>query len=285
MSTLIYVGNLDKMNTSLDGENVIYSLANKSGDVLSINPLIGKRVEIRFAGQNICRHCDSEVSTLKRQGYCEACYYSLAACDKCIMSPELCHYDKGTCREPAWGEENCLKPHAVYLSYTSSFKVGITRHTNMPSRWLDQGATTAAVLFNVEKRHVSGLVEVAFKPFISDRTNFRNMLLDTQGVSDADFISKANEVLSQVKPSISALQDEMGEGAIVPVDEIKPQRFFYPMPSSLLPEKVGTGTSFKEDSLTVSGTLKGVKGQYWYVGDKWINVRSQAGKKVEIFVE
>ncbi len=59
----------------------------------------------------------------------------------CIMKPETCHYEQGTCREPQWGEENCMVDHFVYLSNTSSLKVGITRHTQIPTRWIDQGAT------------------------------------------------------------------------------------------------------------------------------------------------
>jgi hypothetical protein len=285
MSKLVYVGNLGKMNASLVGENVVYSLENKQGEILHLNELIGKNIEIKHSGKNVCHHCDTEVSELKRQGYCVTCYYKLAECDKCIMSPELCHYDQGTCRDPKWGEANCLKPHAVYLSYTSSYKVGITRHANMPTRWLDQGATKAAVLFNVSKRHVSGLVEVAFKDFISDRTNFRNMLLDTDSVSDEDFIAKAKDVLEKVNPSIERLRDELGADEIIPAPEITPQSFNYPLDGSVLPEKVGRGVSFKDAPLTISGVLRGIKGQYCYIGDKWVNIRSQAGKHVEIYTD
>ena len=36
-----------------------------------------------------------------------------------------------------------LQPHTVYLAYTGDVKVGVTRNTQIPTRWIDQGATFA----------------------------------------------------------------------------------------------------------------------------------------------
>ena len=76
-----------------------------------------------------------------------------------MMKPETCHFAKGTCREPQWGEQHCMVPHYVYLANTSGVKVGITRHTQLPTRWIDQGATQALPIFKVNTRYQSGLVE------------------------------------------------------------------------------------------------------------------------------
>jgi hypothetical protein len=72
------------------------------------------------------------------------------------VSPEKCHYHAGTCREPEWGEAHCMIDHFVYLANTSGLKVGITRGTQVPTRWIDQGATQALPVFRVASRLDSG---------------------------------------------------------------------------------------------------------------------------------
>jgi hypothetical protein len=67
----------------------------------------------------------------------------------CIMKPETCHYHLGTCREPDWAQSHCFRPHIVYLANSSGVKVGITRKTQIPTRWLDQGASQALPIFEV----------------------------------------------------------------------------------------------------------------------------------------
>ena len=62
------------------------------------------------------------------------------------------------------------------MSYTSEIKIGITRKANLPTRWLDQGATLALPLFEVETRLHSGLVEVILKNHFNDRTHWKKML-------------------------------------------------------------------------------------------------------------
>ena len=94
----------------------------------------------------------------------------LARCDLCILKPETCHYAKGTCREPEWGEAHCMTPHIVYLANTSGLKVGITREGQVPIRWMDQGATQALPIFRVKSRLISGLVEVAMATLMADKS-------------------------------------------------------------------------------------------------------------------
>jgi hypothetical protein len=72
------------------------------------------------------------------------------------MKPETCHYHLGTCREPDWAQNHCFRPHIVYLANSSGVKVGITRKTQIPTRWLDQGASQALPIFEVQQPFVIG---------------------------------------------------------------------------------------------------------------------------------
>ena len=116
------------------------------------------------------------------------------------MRPELCHFDKGTCRDEAWGLANCMQPHFVYLANSSGLKVGITRHSQIPTRWMDQGASSAMPLFEVASRFTSGLVEVMFKAHISDRTDWRKMLKGEP--DDVDLKARGEELVELVEDDI-----------------------------------------------------------------------------------
>ena len=131
-------GALSKMAAQLDAP-VQYSF--RLGDeLLPVNPLIGKSLRLEFLGAIHCTHCGRKTKSSYSQGYCYPCMQKLAQCDICIMSPERCHYEAGTCREPSWGEQFCMTDHIVYLANSSGIKVGITRATQIPTRWIDQGA-------------------------------------------------------------------------------------------------------------------------------------------------
>eukprot|EP00487_Bulimina_marginata_P007798 TRINITY_DN29458_c0_g1_i1.p1 TRINITY_DN29458_c0_g1~~TRINITY_DN29458_c0_g1_i1.p1 ORF type:complete len:165 (+),score=17.60 TRINITY_DN29458_c0_g1_i1:253-747(+) len=141
----------------------------------------------------------------------------LASCDMCIMKPETCHHAQGTCKEPQWGEDNCMIPNYVYLANTSGLKVGITRHTQIPTRWIDQGATQALPIFKVQTRLQSGLVEVALAEFIADKTNWRNML---KGQNDViDLKAAADELIPQIQGKLDELAQLFGATAIEVLNE------------------------------------------------------------------
>src|SRR5690606_22023386 len=118
------------------------------------------------------------------QGFSFESFMTLAQCDTCIVRPELCHFQKGTCREPDWGEKNCIQPHIVYLANSSGLKVGITRKSQVPTRWIDQGASAAIALFEVKERKLSGLVEIELAKKLNDKTNWREMLKGDGGDVD-----------------------------------------------------------------------------------------------------
>ncbi|NJN51069.1 MAG: DUF2797 domain-containing protein [Gammaproteobacteria bacterium] len=83
---------------------------------VDLNALVG--VWLRIAGREriTCAHCGSDTPKGYGGGYCYRCFTTLARCDLCVVSPDRCHYSRGTCREPAWGEAFCMRPHLVYLA-------------------------------------------------------------------------------------------------------------------------------------------------------------------------
>ena len=199
----------------------------------------------------------------------------LASCDMCIMKPETCHHAAGTCKEPQWGEENCMIPHYVYLANTSGLKVGITRHTQVPTRWIDQGATQALPIFKVQTRLQSGLVEVALAEFIADKTNWRTML---KGPGDAiDLKAAAAELIPQIKPKLDELAQLFGATAIEVLNE-EVVDLAYPV--NQYPKKL-TSFNFDKDP-NISAVLLGIKGQYLIFDTGVINIRKFTSYEVSV---
>src|SRR5690606_24068732 len=165
---------LSKMETDLSSQ-LIYSLG-EGEQRFEFTKFLGKNISLKFTGNIFCENCGKKTKKSYAQGHCFPCTLKLASCDLCILKPETCHYDKGTCREPEWGEENCFKPHYIYLANSSGLKVGITRKINVPFRWIDQGASEALPIIEVKNRFISGQVEVLFKKHIADKTDWRKML-------------------------------------------------------------------------------------------------------------
>ena len=152
-----------------------------------LNNLLGEKISIKFRGVIFCKNCKKQTKKSFNQGYCYSCFISLAACDRCITSPELCSYYQGRCREPEWGESHCLQPHTVYLSNTSGeSKVGITRTVQEKNRWMDQGAIQAIKVAVVKDRFSSGKIEKQLKFFFKDKTNWRKMLSDLNEINFTD---------------------------------------------------------------------------------------------------
>ena len=60
------------------------------------------------------------------------------------MKPELstAHLDIED-RDLEYEKKVQLQPHIVYLALPSEVKVGVTRKTQVPTRWIDQGAVQA----------------------------------------------------------------------------------------------------------------------------------------------
>ncbi len=93
------------------------------------------------------------------------------------MKPELstAHLDIED-RDLDYEKRVQLQPHIVYLALSSEVKVGVTRKTQVPTRWIDQGAVQAIPIVEVPNRYLAGITEVALKNHFADKTNWQKML-------------------------------------------------------------------------------------------------------------
>ncbi|QTH62635.1 DUF2797 domain-containing protein [Psychrosphaera ytuae] len=269
------LGTLKKMRSNVGADsNIQYSLP-VGDELLPLNDLIGKRLTLTHTGNIHCQNCGKKTKKSFSQGFCFPCMKKLAACDMCIMKPETCHHAEGTCREPEWGEANCMIPHYVYLSNTSGLKVGITRHTQIPTRWVDQGATQALPIFKVNTRLTSGLVETALAEFIADKTNWRALL---KGENEPmDLKEKAKELIPQISERLEEVKLKFGEDAVELLDEAIVDLSY---PVTEYPTKIKSHNFDKEP--VVSGVLEGIKGQYLIFDTGVINVRKFTSYEVAV---
>ena len=269
-------GSLGKMHVQLqNGQPVDYQLP-VGEQLLPLNELLGHRLSMEYLGEIHCCHCGRKTKKSFNQGYCYPCFRKLPQCDSCIVSPEKCHYHQGTCRDPAWGEQFCMTEHIVYLANSSGLKVGITRASQVPTRWIDQGASQAMAFIRVSTRQQSGFLEVLFKEFVNDRTNWRAML---KGPAESlDLLTSAHDLLAMNASRITELQEQFGIQAIQPVESSTVLAIDYPVLE--YPTKV-TSQSFDKQAL-IEGTLLGIKGQYLLLDTGVINIRKHTAYQVRV---
>lgn len=263
------------MAVSLAAPVVQYSF--RLGDTLvPVNPLIGKPLRLHYLGAIHCSHCGKRTKSSYSQGYCYPCMTKLAQCDMCIMAPERCHYDAGTCRDPSWGEQFCMTDHVVYLANSSGIKVGITRATQLPTRWLDQGASQALPILRVATRQQSGLVEDLLRSQVPDRTNWRALLKGD--AEQLDLPALRDQVLEACAEGLGQLQARFGLQAIQPLTDAEVVHMTYPVQA--YPTKV---VSFNLDKNSiVEGTLLGIKGQYLIFDTGVINIRKYTAYQLAV---
>lgn len=269
------IGQLRKLKTTLE-KPVKYELVlfnntsdNEKRDYIELTSQVGKNISLKFTGNIFDIHDGEAIKKSYAQGYSYKNFISLAQCDTCIVKPEKCHYDKGTCREPKWGEEHCFIPHYIYLAKTSDVKVGITRHTQIPTRWIDQGATEALPILKVPDRKTSGLIEVEIARTIPDKTNWRKMLKGEQ--ADGPSLEDYKEMIFD---SIADILDDFD------VEEVEDSATFIDYPILQTPEKISSLNFDKEPH--IRGKLLGIKGQYLILDSGVINIRKYQGYEVEV---
>ena len=178
---MVFEGNLRKMSTSLSNGMAQYTLplfdVLNAADRVDMNEFIGKEVKLSFDGQINCVATGAVIKKTFGEGLSYKAFMESPLATPSIIRPELSRIHEGIAlRDEAWEKEHHLKPHVTYLSLTSEIKVGVTRLSNVPSRWVDQGADKAIVIAEVPYRQAAGLIEVALKEYLSDKTNWRNML-------------------------------------------------------------------------------------------------------------
>ncbi|MFV1992753.1 MAG: DUF2797 domain-containing protein [Acidiferrobacterales bacterium] len=270
-------GHIRKMKTVL--EDVVQYHLPLDDQRISLNQHLGQKISMTHNGNIHCINCGRKTNKSFSQGYCFPCMRSLARCDSCIIKPELCHYHEGTCREPQWGEENCMQTHTVYLANTSGIKVGITRGSQVPTRWMDQGAVAALPIFKVSNRLLSGKVEVLLKQNMSDKTNWRTMLKGN--ITPVDLLKFRDQEMNAWMEQLTPVIKQAGKQSVLACEEQQVTTINYPV--NRYPEKV---TSFNFDKTPqVSGLLNGIKGQYLILDGGVINMRKFAGYEIELEVK
>ncbi len=268
-------GRLGKMPVELKKKKAFYKL--KVGEFeIDINQLLGKKINFFFTGEIICPRCHMKTNKSYSGGFCFLCSQRLACCDICIVRPEKCHFDKGTCREPEWGKNHCMIPHFVYLSNTSSVKVGITRETQIVTRWIDQGATQGLPILKVQSRYISGRVEKVLSEKISDKTNWREMLKGKP--QEFDLGGQRDFLFEACGEGLDLLEEEFGEENITFLEDNTVTSIDFPVLE--YPKKV-VSLSFDREK-NIKGELLGIKGQYLLFPQGVLNIRKFTSYVVDI---
>lgn len=271
-----YCGQLSKMAVRADSPVQYSFVLDNSSDSPSVNSFLNKKLKVKFTGKIKCIGCGRAIKKSYQQGYCFPCTQSLAACDFCILKPERCHYEQGTCREPEWGLKHCFVPHIVYLADSSGVKVGLTRETQVPIRWIDQGAAKALPILRVQSRWQAGLLEVAFAEKVADKTDWRKMLRGPNG--EADLQATRDKLFGELATDVQEIAGKFSLGDIEILTNESVQTFEYPVLE--YPQKISSLNLDKTPE--IEGILKGVKGQYLIFEHGVINIRKYTGYEVEI---
>lgn len=269
-------GQLRKMHAILPADGRAQYQLSLAEQTVAMHDLIGRPLQFDYAGAIFCQNCQRKTNKSYSGGFCFPCSQKLAQCDLCFMKPETCHFEQGTCREPDWGLAVCMQDHIVYLANSSGVKVGITRIGQVPTRWLDQGATQALPIFRVKSRYQSGLVEVMFKQHVADRTDWRKMLKgDAEPV---DLAAQRDRLMTECADDIVALQKQFEDGAIQPLPAEQSVTIDYPV--AQYPEKIKALNFDKTPQ--IEGVLQGIKGQYLLLDCGVLNIRKFAGYQVSL---
>ncbi|MEX2349901.1 MAG: DUF2797 domain-containing protein [Flavobacteriaceae bacterium] len=261
-----YHGVLTKMQTEFTGPIQYYLVF--ENDFLNVNQVLGKKIKIQFAGYQ-CLSCGLD-KKIFRQGYCYDCFYSIPAAGDWIMKPELSKAHLGIeDRDLDYEKRVQLQPHIVYLANSSNVKVGVTRKSQIPTRWIDQGAHEAIEIVEVPNRYLAGITEIALKEHVSDKTNWRKML--TNEVLDLDLVA-IRDSLKQYIPE---------EAKEYYIESNTETNILFPVLQ--YPTKLKTLSL--EKTPEYEGVLKGIKGQYLLFEDNTVfNVRGSEGYVVKLAI-
>ena len=262
---MIVEGNIRKMNAKLT--NPVNYFLPVGDSLISLNNLLGKQIQINYKHQINCIKCGRITKTSFAQGYCYPCFKTAPETEECVLKPELCRAHDGIARDMEYAKHNCLTDQYVYLSVTSGLKVGVTRSSQVPARFIDQGAVKAIKIAKTPNRYLAGIIEVKLKKNLADKTNWRNMLT---GKYDE------NINLLQESENLKNLLPENLQKYLI-VDE-KITKINFPIIQN--PHKVQSINLDKID--TIKGILTGIKGQYliFYNGIV-INIRKHNGYFIE----
>ena len=257
---------LQKMDSKLES-TIQYSLRTPDNSI-AVNELIGKEISMLWSGVIYCSKCAKVTKKSFGEGFCFTCFSSAAEASPCILHPELCEAHLGKGRDLEYEERNHNQPHFVYLAATDKVKVGVTRVTQIPTRWIDQGASSSIILAETPNRYLAGCIEVALKDFFTDKTNWQNMLRNFQDES-IDLEEEKWQVHDELPSDLTQYWIENDE-----ITELN-----YPVLE--YPEKVSSMSFDKTEN--IQGILTGIRGQYLIFDNKnVINIRRHTGYEIEI---
>ncbi len=260
-----YEGVLTKMQSEF-GNPIQYYLVFENS-FLNVNQVLGKQLTIQLEGYQ-CLNCGKR-KKIFRQGFCYDCFYASPAVGDWIMKPELSTAHLGIAdRDLDYESKVQLQPHIVYLATSSEVKVGVTRKTQVPTRWIDQGAEKAIAIVEVPNRYLAGITEVALKEHFADKTNWRKMLTN-------DIVT--NDLILEKAKVESLLPREVKEYFFSDKNEVYEMKY----PILDYPKKINSLSLEKNPNF--KGVLMGIKGQYLLFEDGTVfNVRSSEGSVVTI---
>jgi hypothetical protein len=231
--------------------------------LIHMNQLIGKSIRLEWNGDIICPSCNKKTKKSFGDGFCYPCFISAPEATECTLRPELCRAHLGEGRDVEWEERNHNQPHIVYLAASDKIKVGVTRITQVPTRWIDQGASSAIRLAETPNRYEAGILEVALKAFFSDKTNWQRMLKNEID-NEINLVEEKWQLHDQLPSDLTQYFTEN--------DEVLELNY----PVTAYPQKVAS-TSFDKTPI-IEGILSGIKGQYLLFEDgKVLNIRKHTG--------
>ena len=269
-----YTGQIKKMYAKL-GDEVAYQLP-IGDELVDMNQYIGKEITLTYQNRIECLKCGRVTVKSFNQGFCYPCFRDAPEAADWIIHPEKSQAHLGIeDRDLEFEKSVQLKPHVVYLSLTSGMKVGVTRDTQVPTRWIDQGAVKAIKLAETPNRYLAGMIEVSLKDHMADKTNWRALL---KGEADSlNLQESAEQSMPHIKNILADIRLKFGDTSIIELQE-EPIEIRYPVIE--YPNKI-VSHNFDKNPL-VEGTLLGIKGQYLIFDTGVINIRKFTAYEVEI---
>ncbi len=261
-------GNILKMRTE-NGNPVNYFLPVGEQE-LAMNELVGKEISMIFDGRINCIACGKQTKRSFNQGFCYKCLQTAPESSESIIRPELSKAHFGIARDLEWAEKNDLTEHTVYLAVSTVVKVGVTRCSQVPTRWIDQGANYAVKLAKTPNRHIAGVIEVFLKKHYTDRTSWKAMLTRV-APENIDILQEKQKVFELLPKGLQKYFD--------PDDEIT----YIEYPLQRYPLKV-INTGFDKQP-AIQGVLSGIKGQYLiFEDDNVLNIRKYSGYYLKLII-
>ncbi|MDH3004553.1 MAG: DUF2797 domain-containing protein [Candidatus Shikimatogenerans sp. JK-2022] len=167
-----------------------------------------------------------------------------------------------------------LQKHIIYISITGNTKVGITIKNNFYNRLMDQGAIKAIIIAITPNRYLSGKIEKISKNFISDRTNYINMLTNNFK-KDINLIKIKKKIFKFILKYYTIYKNFLYKNN-------KIYKFYYPVLK--YPTNKIYNFSFR-NNLRLKEKLIGLKGQYLiFTNKKVLNIRNHIGYYLNLYI-